>query len=42
MYYSETCGIEKAHGKKMTVAEMRMLRWMCRVTKKDEVRNELK
>ena len=25
----------------MTVAGMRMLHWMCRVTKKDKVRNEL-
>ena len=41
MYVSETWGIKKAQEKKMTVAEMRMLRWMCGVTKKNNIRNEL-
>ena len=41
MYGSETWGIKKAQEKEMTVAEMRMLHWMCRVTKKDKIRNEL-
>ena len=33
-------GIKKAQEKKMTVAEMRVLRWMFGVTKKDKIRNE--
>ena len=41
MYGSETWGIKKAQEKKITVAEMSMLRWMCGVTKKDKIRNEL-
>jgi len=34
-------GIKNAHEKRMTFAEMKMLRWMCGVTKKDKVRNDL-
>ena len=41
IYGSETWGIKKAQEKKMTVVEMRMLHWMCGVTKKDKIRNEL-
>ena len=41
MYGSETWGIKKAQEKKITIVAMRMLHWMCGVTKKDKVRNEL-
>ena len=41
MYGSETWGIKKAQEKDMAVAEMRMLRWMCGVTKKDKIRSGL-
>ena len=33
-------GNEEGTEKKLEVAEMRMLRWMCRVTKLDKMRNE--
>ena len=32
--------LKKAQEKKFEVAEMRMLRWVCRVTKLDNIRNE--
>ena len=32
--------VKKAHGKKMEVAEMKMLRWMCGVTSLDKIRSE--
>ena len=40
MYGAETWAVKKAHEKKLDVAEMRMLRWMSRVTKLDRIRNE--
>ena len=39
VYGAETLALKKAQEKKLEVAEMRMLRWMCRVTKQDN-RNE--
>ena len=41
MYGSETWAMKKIQEKKVDVAEMRMLRWMCGVTRKDKIRNEL-
>ena len=32
VYGAETWAVKKAHEKKMEVAEMQMLRWMCGVT----------
>ena len=40
MYGEETWVLKKAQGIKVEVAEMRMLRWMCGVTKLDKIRNE--
>ncbi len=40
VYGAETWTLKKAQEKKLEVAEMRMLRWMCGVTKLDEIRNE--
>ena len=40
MYSAETWAVKKAQGKKLDVAEMRMLRWMSGVTKMDRIRNE--
>ena len=40
MYGAETWALKKAQEKKLEVAEMRMLRWVCRVTKLDKIRNE--
>ena len=40
MYGAETLAVTKAQEKKLDVAEMRMLRWMCGVTKLDRIRNE--
>ena len=40
MYGAETWAVKKAQEKKLDVAEVRMLRWMSRVTKLDRIRNE--
>ena len=40
MYVAETWALKKAQEKKLEVAEMRKLRWMCGVTKLDKIRNE--
>ena len=38
VYVAETWAVKKAH-EKMEVAEMKMLRWMCGVTRLDKIRN---
>ena len=40
MYGAETWALNKAQDKTLEVAEMRMLRWMCGVTKLYNIRNE--
>ena len=40
MHRAETWALKKAKEKKLKVAEMRILRWMCRVTKLDKIRHE--
>ena len=40
VYGAETWAVKKAHEKKMEVAEMKMSRWMCGVTRLDKIRNE--
>ena len=39
-YGAETWATTKRQEKRIEVTEMRMLRWMCRVTRKDKIRNE--
>ncbi|KAL6538155.1 hypothetical protein OROGR_012143 [Orobanche gracilis] len=41
MYETECWAVKQCHVHKMSVAEMRMLRWMCGHTRKDRVRNEI-
>ena len=40
VYGAETRALKKAQESKLDVAEIRMLRWMCGVTKLDNIRNE--
>ncbi|XP_047004802.1 uncharacterized protein LOC124623054 [Schistocerca americana] len=40
IYGAETWPVTGAQERKMEVAEMRMLRWMCGLTRKDRIRNE--
>ena len=40
IYGAETWGSKKAQEKRLDVTEMRMLRWMCGVTKLDKIKNE--
>ena len=40
LYGSECWAVKHNHVKKMEVAEMRMLRWMCGLTRRDRIRNE--
>ena len=40
LYSCETWATKKKHERKINVAEMKMLRWMCGVTRKDRIRNE--
>lgn len=40
MYGAETWAVTKAQERKLEVAEMRMIRWMCGLTRRDRVRNE--
>ena len=41
MYGAETWALKKIHEKRFEVAEMRMLRWSCGVTRLDRIRNEV-
>jgi hypothetical protein len=40
LYGSECRTVKHNHVKKIEVAEMRMLRWMCGITRRDRIRNE--
>ena len=40
LYSTECWAIKRHHAQKMSVAEMRMFRWMCGNTRRDKVRNE--
>ncbi|WP_317593309.1 hypothetical protein, partial [Lactiplantibacillus plantarum] len=41
LYGSECWAVKYQHEQKTSVAEMRMLRWMCGHTRKDKIRNEV-
>ncbi|KAL1448427.1 hypothetical protein WDU94_003661 [Cyamophila willieti] len=41
LYGAESWALKKVHEKKLEVAEMRMLRWSCGVTRLDRIRNEV-
>ncbi|KAI5720850.1 hypothetical protein M8J77_012470 [Diaphorina citri] len=41
LYGAETWPVKKVQEKRMEVAEMRMLRWSCGVTRMDRIRNEV-
>ncbi|OIT29657.1 hypothetical protein A4A49_17649 [Nicotiana attenuata] len=41
LYGAECWPVKKSYVQKMTVAEMKMLRWMCGHTRKDKIRNEV-
>ena len=40
LYGIETLPVKKANESRLNVAEMKMLRWMCGVTREDRIRNE--
>ncbi|XP_070033034.1 uncharacterized protein [Nicotiana tomentosiformis] len=41
LYGAECWPVKKSHVQKMSVAEMRTLRWMCGHTRKDKIMNEV-
>ncbi|XP_059285747.1 uncharacterized protein LOC132039232 [Lycium ferocissimum] len=41
LYGAACCPLKNTHVQKMSVAEMRMLRWMCGCTRMDMIRNEV-
>ena len=40
LHGTKCCAIKRYHAQKMSVAKMRMSRWMCGNTRRDKVRNE--
>ena len=40
LYSAESWAVKRTHEQKLNVAEMRMLRWMCGVTRRDKISNE--
>ena len=40
LYGTKYWTIKRHHAQKMSIAEMRMLHWMCGNTRRDKVRNE--